>query len=299
MQFRLPSRLLPLAAFALAHVALAESPPHHPAPLTRGQHIFFSGHSFHFHVPEMLPEIAKAGGYEDEVTVGKSLIGGSKVIQHWETKGQPSAAQQAVESGAVEVQTMTPIYLPDEGLEKFATLGHTHNPHYRGVVQEFWLPFDIYEPHFYDPPKIPRPTKVDHNAATGAGLRQMHERYFREMDEAITAINSKLGAQVLYVVPMGQAVIALREKIIAGQAPGLKTQEDLFTDALGHPKPPLQVMITYAFYSVIYKKSPVGLPVPTVLAKAGLTASDAEALNKLLQEIAWHAVLQHPLSGVK
>jgi hypothetical protein len=34
----------------------------------------------------------------------------------------------------------------------------------------------------------------------------------------VAEINHKLGKQVLFVVPMGQAVIALREKIIAGQA---------------------------------------------------------------------------------
>ena len=37
--------------------------------------------------------------------------------------------------------------------------------------------------------------------------------------------------------PAPQAVIALREKIIAGKAPGLKVQEDLFTDELGHGTP--------------------------------------------------------------
>ncbi len=36
---------------------------------------------------------------------------------------------------------------------------------------------------------------------------------------------------------MGQAVLVLREKVIAGQAPGLKVQEDLFLDQLGHPNP--------------------------------------------------------------
>ena len=72
---------------------------------------------------------------------------------------------------------------------------------------------------------------------------------------------------MLFVVPVGQAVLALREKIIAGQAPGLKAQEDLFTDALGHPKPPLQALVTYCHYAVIYRKSPVGLPPPSALAQ--------------------------------
>jgi hypothetical protein len=96
---------------------------------------------------------------------------------------------------------------------------------------------------------------------------------------------------------MGQAVIALREKIIAGQAPGLKTQEELFTDPLGHPTTPLKVLIAYCHFAVIYHRTPVGLPVPDALAQAKKPEWD-EKLNRLLQEVAWDAVTHHPLSGV-
>jgi hypothetical protein len=46
----------------------------------------------------------------------------------------------------------------------------------------------------------------------------------------------------------------------------------------------------------MYRRSPVGLPVPNVLKQAKLV--DRE-LNQLLQELAWEAVCQHPLSGVR
>ena len=93
-------------------------------------------------------------------------------------------------------------------------------------------------------------------------------------------------------------MIALREKIIAGQAPGLKTQEDLFTDPIGHAQPPLQALVAYCHFAVIYRRSPVGLPMPAVLARANNPAWD-QNLNRLLQELAWDAVTHHPLSGVK
>src|SRR5947207_7566198 len=113
----------------------------------------------------------------------------------------------------------------------------------------------------------------------------MHEPYFKSMDEHVRDLNKKLGKDVLVIVPAGQAVIALREKIIAGKAPGLKVQEDLFTDAIGHAKPPLAALVAYCQYAVIYKSSPVGLPLPAVLKKAKI--EDAEKLNTLLQELAW------------
>ena len=78
-----------------------------------------------------------------------------------------------------------------------------------------------------------------------------------------------------------------------------KTQNDLFTDMLGHPKLPLQVLISYLHYAVIYRKSPVGLPIPEALKKVKREPAEMEALNRMLQEVAWDAVIHHPLSGVK
>ncbi len=268
------------------------------ALLTQGQRIFLCGHSFHFQVPGLLQEMAKAGGFTDQVIVGKSMIGGSKSLTHWMVEDEKNEAKKALQAGGVDVLTLTPIYLPDDGIEKFAQLGAEHNPNMRVTVQEFWLPYDEYEPRYYNAPRIPAPAKVDHNAATGPALRAMHQRYFDEMDELIRAENKKLGKQILFVVPCGQAVIALREKIIAGEAPGLKTQEDIFADKLGHPKPPLWVLVAYCHYATIYRKSPVGLPVPAMLAQSKVPAEAREKLNRLLQEIAWDAVSHHPLSGI-
>jgi len=268
-------------------------------PITKGQRIFASHHSYFVQIPPILKELAASAGIEDQQIVGTHYIGGSKSIQHWNIKDENNEAKKALKAGAVDVLILTPVYLPDEGIEKFAQFGLENNPNIRVTVQEFWLPFDAYEPHYYDAPKIPTPKTVDHNTQTGAGLREIHERYFREMDEQISSINKQLGKQVVFAVPAGQAVIALREKIIAGQAPGLKSQNDLFTDALGHPKPALQALIAYAHYAVIYRKSPVGLPVPTVLKQAKLSTEDLDGLNRLLQGLAWDAVIHHPLSGVK
>ena len=265
-------------------------------PITRGQRVFSTGHSFHAGFAPILDEISRSAGFADSSIVGVSNIGGSTVIQHWGGE----KVQAALAAGAVDVLMTTPIYLPDPGVEKFAQLGFGHNPNFRLTMMEFWLPFDQYEPRNYvrGPERLPPPAKVDHNAATGDGLRKIHERYFREMDELVGAVNKTLGRQVVFVVPVGQAVIALREKIIAGQAPGLKSQEDLFTDGLGHPKPPLTIMMAYCHHAVIYRKSPVGLPVPRALKIPG-DAKDVEALNRLLQDVAWEAVTHHPLSGVK
>ncbi len=262
-------------------------------PITEGQRVFSCGHSFHFFVPPILSDMAKGAGIKNHEALGLSAIGGSRVIQHWDVAEEKNKAKEALRTGKVDVLTLSPIHLPDEGIEKFANLALENNPKVRVTVQEFWLPFDIYDTTFKE-----RPAKVDHNALTGAALRKLHEPYFKSMDEHIRDLNEKLGKEVLYIVPVGQAVIALRERIIEGKAPGLKMQEDLFTDPIGHAKPPLQALVAYCQFAVIYRRSPVGLPMPAILAKAKNPDWD-EKLNTLLQELAWEAVTQHPLSGVK
>jgi hypothetical protein len=262
-------------------------------PLPKGQRVFTCGHSFHIFVPPILADMAKSAGIKGHAIAGRSGIGGSRVIQHWKVPDEKNEAKKALRAGKVDVLTLSPIHLPDEGIEKFAKLAVENNPNVRITVQEFWLAFDIYDTTFKT-----RPKDVDHNAPTGAELRKLHEPYFKGMDDHVRALNKKLGKEAVFVVPVGQAVIALREKIIAGKAPGLKAQSDLFTDAIGHATPPLQVLVAYCHFAVVYRRSPVGLPMPAVLIKTK-KAGWSDKLNRLLQELAWESVTQHPLSGVK
>ncbi len=260
-------------------------------PITKGQRVFTCGHSFHVFVPDILADIAES---RDQRSRSSRNVFDWRLTHHsalgcMEEKNQ---AKEALKTGKVDVLTLSPIFLPDPGIEKFTNLALEHNKDIRILVQPIWLRWDIYEP------TTKRPAKVDHNAITGAELRKRHEPYFKSMDEYIGELNKKLGKTVLYEVPVPQAVIALREKIIAGEVPGIKTQEELFTDALGHGKPPLTLLVSYCNYAVMYRRSPVGLPVPNVLKASKLGENEAK-VNRILQELAWEAVSKHPLSGVQ
>jgi hypothetical protein len=256
-----------------------------------GQRIFSAGHSFHYWMPPIMTEVAKLAHIDGHQQLGVQPIGGSRVIQHWDLPDDKNKVKPAIKSGKVQVLTLSPIYLPDDGIEKFAVLALENNPATRITVQEFWLPFDSQEAWT----KGPRPTQIDRDAKTMQELRLAHANYFKSMDEHVTALNKKLGKQAIFVVPSGQAVLALRDKIIKGEAPGIAKQSELFTDVLGHVRAPIMVLATYCHFAVIYHRSPVGLGVPTILAKQ----PEAEKLNRLLQEIAWDAVTKHPLSGVQ
>ncbi len=255
----------------------------------KGQRVFTAGHSFHVFMPAILNDIAGKASVDGHVLAGLQGIGGSRVIQHWDLAGEKNRVKPALESGKVDVLTLSPIYLPDEGIEKLTKLALEHNPAVRVTVQEFWLPFDS------QPAWAKRPKTIDRDAKTIAELREAHAGYFESMDEHVRALNRQFGKPVLYVVPVGQAVLALREKIINGDVPGIKKQSDLFTDVLGHVHAPIRVLAAYCHFAVIYRTSPVGLPVPLALGKQ----TEAKELNGLLQKMAWDAVSKHPLSGVK
>src|SRR5439155_3263778 len=106
-----------------------------------------------------------------------SSIGGSRVVQHWNLPEEKNKAKQALRTGKVDVLTLAPIHLPDEGIDHFTQLALEHNPNIRITVQEFWLPFDIYDTTF----KL-RPKKAAHDAPTGEALRKLHAPYFQGMD---------------------------------------------------------------------------------------------------------------------
>jgi hypothetical protein len=272
---------------ACASPVLAETPQEPP----KGLRVLTAGHSFHVWMPGILIDIAAKAQITGHEQVALSSIGGSQIIQHWNVPDDKNKVKPALIESKADVLTLSPIYLPDAGIESFVKLGLEHNPNLRITVQEFWLPFD--EVALWG--SKGKPVVVERDAKTMVQLREEHAPYFKSMDEHVRALNTKYGKTAIFVVPSGQAVLALREKIIKGEVPGITKQSELFTDPIGHPRDQIKVLAAYCHYAVIYGRSPVGLPVPGALAKL----TDAEKLNRLLQELAWDAVTQHPLSGVK
>ena len=158
-------------------------------PVPKGQRVFTCGHSFHVFVYPILAEMAKSAGIHDHQGVGLSSIGGSRVIQHWDVPEEKNQAKAALRAGKVDVLTLSPIWMPDEGIEKFARLGVEHNPHIRVTVQEFWLPNDTYEPSY--PLDVGK--KVDHNATVIAELRKQQARYDRDLGDFVRSVNRAAG----------------------------------------------------------------------------------------------------------
>ena len=283
--------LLLLTSFVLVVTAPSRSlAVDQSLPPPKGLRVLTAGHSFHVWMPPILKEIAANARIDAHQQVDLQSIGGSRVIQHWDLPAEKNKIKPALVASKADVLTLSPIHLPDEGIEKFVTLGLEHNPTLRVTVQEFWLPFDdqaLWSTRAKD-------VTIDPDKKTIDELRRAHAPYFESMDTHVRVLNKQYGKTVVYVVPVGQAVLALREKIINGEAPGITKQSELFRDRLGHSHAQIKALAGYCHFAVVYRRNPRGLPVLNDLSKL----PEGEKLNAMLQDLAWHAVTSHPLSGV-
>ena len=276
--------LLRLGAATLLHPRLfaADAPP-------AGLRVFIMGHSFHMFVAPRLAPLAKAAGIEGHTLAGQQSLGGSRVQQHWDLPDEKNLAKAALREGKVDVITMSPNWVvPDEGIERFVELGLEHNPKLRVLVQLSWMPGDGATPQ--DKVK----TNEERDTRPLDIPRAAHAQWKSQLEPQLLALNAKLGREVIHAAPAGDAVLKLRELIVAGKVPGITKQSEIFADAGGHGKMPVIALVTYVNFACIYRTSPVGLNDPQ--PELDKLSPD---LKPLLQRIAWEAVTAHPMSGVK
>lgn len=280
-----PLVLVALVTLVCGHLVTAD--PGVPA----GQRVFVCAHSFMIFTARLLPPMTQAAGIP-YVEPGQQMIGGSRVIQHWNLPDDKNRAKAALREGNVDVITLSPhMLLPDEGIDNFTKLGLERNPKLRVLVQASWPARDGVTGREFNNEK--------RNEATVESLRELraghYTRWVKNLEAQVGALNASAGRQAVFIVPVSDAVFALRERIAEGKAPGLTKQTDLFRDDLGHPTEPLAELVTYCHFAAIYHRSPVGLPVPGPLK----ASPQAEDLNRLLEQLAWEAVTAYPLSGVR
>lgn len=280
--------LLTLIAWVPA-IRAAEAKP----DAAKGQRVFTAGHSFHMPIVAPLAEIAKAAGV-DHKNAGTQSIGGSTVTQHWDLADDKNKARKALSAGEVDVLTLSPHFkLPDPAIDKFAALLLEHNPSGRMTVQVSWLLRDGVTDRAFK------------NAARDdlkpEQIRALAAPYTENLRAQAKAINAqyaeKFKRQVVFVVPSGEALTLLREKVAKGEVPGIAKPSELFRDDAGHTKEAVSLLNAYCHFAVIYGKTPVGLPTPAPFKKTGL-GDNADKVNAILQEIAWQAVMAEPGSGV-
>ncbi len=257
---------------ALAEEKASPTPPD-------GVRLFVCGHSFHAYVGRIMPEVATAAGITGQ-SVEVQFVGGSSVSQCWDIPDPQNAAKNYLRKGRVDVLTLSPHVkvMPDPAIEKFTDLALEHNPKARVILQISWLPLD----------------GEYRNLKTAEQTRPVLEEFNKAFSTQVREINAKHDHPVVFLIPVGNAVLDLREKVVKGEVPGISQEKQLFVDGMGHPADAIRHLATYCNYAAIYGRSPVGL---TCFEKP--EDADSKKLNRLLEELAWKTVTSEPLSGVK
>jgi hypothetical protein len=107
-----------------------------------GKRVYYASHSLMWDVPPLLGEAVNAYGIKDHTLVGVQRLGFSRTIQHWENGGGQNEAKRVLEEGKVDVFVMSPIDLPDPGIDNFVELGLKHNANMKFLLQVNWGGFD-------------------------------------------------------------------------------------------------------------------------------------------------------------
>lgn len=259
------------------------------AAVSRGQRVFVCGHSFHVFIAHPLELLARESGRRDHQNLGVFFIGGSYPIQHWEAPDEKNPAKIALSTGQVNVLTLAcNRTVPDAGIDRFADLAFAKNPAGRVMVQFSWFPKDNRE-------EQSAVTDFDKRSVEDLeSLEKQVDEYLVKQRAQVKAINERHGREHAFIVPISPALTRLRKEILAGKVPGLTKQSQLFRDPGGHAAKPLENLVTFCWFAAVYRESPEGL---TALDNPGDDAS--KTLNRVLQKLAWEAMLAEPMSGVK
>jgi hypothetical protein len=310
-----------LALLALLAISACSSTPGRvagTAPIAQGQKYVMATHSFNVFIgptrsrdanaevkPGPLAALAAERGKLGHANLAVQMIGGSTPMQHWnqgDGDDTKNIAKVALRKGGVDVFTMSPnARMPEEGIDLFGDLVIQTNPSARILVQNSWSAWDgkgttasvggTGRPNF---------ANEEHNKADIATIDgwlangEAKNGYLQRMRAQLDGIDRRAGKQITYIVPSAASVYALRKEIVEGKVPGIKLQSEIFRDGMGHPNTPLANLVTYAWFAVMYRESPVGLT--ALIDKSDPTSAAREAL---LQRIAWNAVVAEPKSGVR
>jgi len=307
---RIGSRLATLAL--LAAVSPVHAQQYAAPPIDDGQHYYMATHSFNVFIGPSsrtgdvgpLAKLAAEAELEGHENLGIQMIGGSTPMQHWnqgDGDDSQNLAKVALRAGGVDVFTMSPnAIMPEEGIDHFADLMIETNPQGRILVQHSWSAWDgtattssvggTGQADF---------SREDHDLADVATIQGWIDAahaeggYLDRLRTQLIGINERAGRDMAFVVPAADAVYRLRQEVLRGRIPGIEKQSELFRDGMGHPNTAIVNLVTYVWFTVMYRQPASGLT--ALVDPADATSAERE---RLLQQIAWEVAAGEPMSGL-
>ena len=114
----------------------------------------------------------------------------------------------------------------------------------------------------------------------------------------------RVSTDEVYILPTHAAMTEAAKRFIRGELPGVEglykviggKERSIWRDKIGHLAPDFERLEGYVFYATLYGKSPELISAPIKFKDD--PSFPSAALDKIFREIAWKAVVEHPLSGV-
>ena len=129
------------------------------------------------------------------------------------------------------------------------------------------------------------------NAYTGGWDNTNETRdYYEKLTAAATAANPTLNKPFL-MIPLGEVMYSLNNKMIAGQVPGYTKIWQFYADGI-HLNSIGSYVNACTFYATIYKESPVGRIVPSEYGDI------SPALALIIQQTTWEVVSTYAPAGI-
>lgn len=261
-----------------------------------GLRILITGHSWVGPAHKTLPGIAGAADL-------------SSHHQRAHLSGGATGAANAIwlkEFGKFERQPAKPIIIPalatgewdvliwgsyvedkPEYFSQWIELALRHNPDMKFFIQDGW----------------PRYTPAHHRAQKEIAMNQLETEMERMVKEYFTpglSTLDELHPGKVRFIPAGPAVVELIRRFHAGKLPGfdcvsenLGGSRGVYRDG-GHLSRTsgAEHLLGYVYYATLYERSPT-------LIKSAPPKGIPVAIDQQLREIAWKAVVESPLSGVR
>jgi len=114
--------------------------------------------------------------------------------------------------------------------------------------------------------------------------------YFEQLTAAATAANPSL-TKPFRMIPLGEVMYSLNNKMIAGQVPGYSKIWQFYADGI-HLNSIGSYVNACTFYATIYKESPVGRIIPSEYGSIN------PALALIIQQTVWEVVSTYPPAGI-
>ncbi|MSR55992.1 MAG: hypothetical protein EXS09_22375 [Gemmataceae bacterium] len=244
----------------------AKSPP-------KGLRVLFNGNSWFNFVPGGVADQVKAAGIEG----------------HKEVRFPKPNDFSPIEAGEVDVYAhgvhwwMEVPWVGGTAAEKITGMGLKANPNFRAYYHAAWLVGDGRAKDIK--------TKADYDDSKLADVQAALDKTRMGVEAIVDKLNGKFGKKVVFLVPVGDATVKLREMVLDGKYPGVKKQSELWSDAMPHAGVHVMALSGYCHFAAIYRTSPIGL-------KLSRFKELTDAQHAILQKLAWETVSKYPYAGI-